>query len=208
MVFQPRHYRLEEKRKEKINKYKQLIEDCKAEFSCDATLLVFVISSVGACPVETVNELKQITDNTKDALKLAARMVAASLRESMFVYMDWMKNSNKKVTNNATDINEDSVYDTDNDSHDSHDSPSSSSVNSLSDGEWNRLINDDPRSSDSDSDSQLSHRMEPTDPMSVADSESDVLINSGNSPLWSQGRVAATAASSDGEIVQHSSSTS
>ena len=182
MVFQPRHYRLEEKRKEKINKYKQLIEDCKAEFSCDATLLVFVISSVGACPVETVNELKQITDNTKDALKLAARMVAASLRESMFVYMDWMKNSNKKVTNNATDINEDSVYDTDNDSHDSHDSPSSSSVNSLSDGEWNRLINDDPRSSDSDSDSQLSPRMEPTDPMSVADSESDVLINSGNSP--------------------------
>ena len=195
------------RRKEKICKYKQLIEDCKAEFSCDATLLVFVISSVGACPVETVNELKRITDNTKDALKLAARMVAASLRESMFVYMDWMKNSNKRVTNNATDVNEDSVYDSGSDSYDFHvPSSSSSSVNSLSDDEWNSLINDDPRSSDSDSNSNS--QLSPTVPMSDADSESDVLINSGNSPLWSQGRVATTAVSSDGEIVQHSSSTS
>lgn len=189
------------RRNEKIEKYSQLINDCKSKFNCDATLLVFVISSLGACPAETLNELKSITGNIKDALKLAARMVAASIRESMFVFMDWMKDTDNEKVNDVTDDTINSTSDADNEIN--PDSFNSSSMNSLSDDDWHRLIEDDPN----DSDSHFSPQMSPLYSETDADSESDVLTNAGNSPLWAHGRVAETASSSDVETVQHSPST-
>ena len=149
---------------------------------------------------------------------LAARMVAAAIRESMFVYMDWMKppetpndvntphddsdnddsNSNLNTDSNTDSNAPNSVPFSDPDTFSDSDSDTSASVNTLSSDEWHRLVTDDPLPPDSD----ISLHMSPP----VQDSESDVLSNSGTSPLWAHGRVTETASLSDEETVQHSSS--
>lgn len=79
------------RRREKSDKYKSLVEECKKQLNCEATLLVYIVSSLGALPAETLEDLKKVTKSVKDAGKLAGRMVAAALRESMILYYGFDK---------------------------------------------------------------------------------------------------------------------
>lgn len=75
-------------RREKLNKYKKLVDVCSSQFNCNVTFLVFVVSSLGEIPSDTTNELKKVASTPKDTFKLTCRMVAAALCQSMLLYTD------------------------------------------------------------------------------------------------------------------------
>ena len=170
------------RRNDKITKYKCLVNDCHSQFHCETKLFVFVISSLGAIPRETLDELKAVTGSNKTALKLAARMAAAALRETMLLYRKWMKRDNDDVDevdavthdsdSESKNSNEEDPLDTDDESP---------SVNSLSNDAWRDLI-------DSPSD--------------------DALEDPGITPLWNQvsNAISEVTSSDESETVQHSDS--
>ena len=217
------------RRREKSDKYKSLVEECKKQLNCEATLLVYIVSSLGALPAETLEDLKKVTKSVKDAGKLAGRMVAAALRESMILY--YGLKCKKKINNNSIDEDDDTAHsnvsitddnDIDYDSSDPIDVPIDPeddeihSMNSMDDGYWEELINDnnthrnsiDGNDHNNLSDSRASNLDEDAD--ADTDTETDVLENPGTEPLWSQGSVAVSAlsdANKDVEEVQHFTST-
>ena len=188
------------RRREKIDKYETLVEDCRRQLNCNVSLFVFIVSSLGAIPDDTIYELKKVTNTSKDAFKLAGRMVAAALRESMLLYIDIKikKSSSRRTSDNDIRTDNDIVTNDDEEDHNIVDNESncttfsndsneesaddeSHSVNTLNDDEWLDLVN-----SDNGYDS-LSSR-------SVTDSEEiDILGNPGTTPLWNHARGAVPA---------------
>lgn len=211
------------RRREKLNKYQKLVDDCRNQLNCNVSLFVFIVSSLGAIPDDTINELKKVTVTTKDALKLAGRMVAAALRESMILYIDTKikkrVNDNNEDEDNDNDNDNGNDYDNDvenvnvldtdgdDDSNDLNDTSSNvtdgesaddeyNSVNILDDEEWRELID---ASADVD-------RSGPPSELDTTDDETDVLENPGTTPLWNQTQGADPASATEEEGVQHSSS--
>ena len=180
------------RRQQKLNKYKSLIEDCKVQFNCDVDFFVIVVSSLGAIPSETLDELKRITGTEADWKKIAKQMVITSLRESMFIAYHWYPPAHNNIvvsnnqTHNSTDIsvNSDNSVNSD-DQLSSSDIQSQSdyqncSMNSIDDNTWDQLINDDSNHSTPIIDSSFSK----TSTDDSSDSDNDVLVNSGSVPYW------------------------
>lgn len=94
---------------QKINKYKNLIDDCIQQFDCKAELFVLIVSSLGAIPKDTLDDLKLLTGTESDWKKLAKKMVMTSLRESMFLYYNWFPDHNQNHNHND-DVHDDSSY--------------------------------------------------------------------------------------------------
>ena len=96
---------LEIRRKQKLRKYEQLVEECKTQFNCEAELLVLIVSSLGAIPNDTIHDLRKITNNKKDTNILAKRMVITALRESMFLFYNWRpdERNNRLRENNGNE---------------------------------------------------------------------------------------------------------
>ena len=172
---------LDLRRAQKINKYKPLVECCKSQFNCDVELFVIVVSSLGAMPKETINDLIKLTKSKQAWKKLAMNMIITSLRESMFIYKNWFPDK----TTPQNRINEDSpVHDNDPDS-------SSRSMSEVDDSVWNDLINDEHVSSTPSTESQTlssdtaqgSHSDHEVT-VSGSASDTDVLENDGLSPYW------------------------
>ena len=211
------------RRSEKLEKYRNLINDCNEKFNCETTLLVFIISSLGAIPVETIEDLKKVTLSDKDVGKLGGRMVAAAIRESMILYYGLKLKGKRKKKNDSEstntehsdiddlmDVNENeddgqsntSENEEEDNNVDDEDGPS---MNIMDDREWEDLIHD-VSSNEHESNSNVSSTVSTDD---EADSEVDVLENSGTAPLWNQGSVANIAdtnVNDDVEDVQHSAS--
>lgn len=213
------------RRNQKLEKYRNLVEECNNKFNCETTLLVFVISSLGAIPADTVNELKKVTHSDKDAGKLAGRMVAAAIRESMILYYGLKlkgKRKKKKNDSDSTDTegneheseddnrsnSDDSNMDEKNDDEeeDNLDDVDGPSMNIIDNNEWEELINDvSPQKEEENA--TVSGTSDTNDEADTeTGSDIDVLENPGTEPLWSQGSV-ATIADADGnndvETVQH-----
>jgi hypothetical protein len=88
---------LEIRRRDKVEKYQKLIEECERKLDYEVELLVVVISSLGAIPKETMNDLRklagfkgsQTSKTERQKLNLwAKRMVIASLKGSLAVWRD------------------------------------------------------------------------------------------------------------------------
>ena len=98
----------------KLNKYKKLVEDCKKKFRVDATLYVIVVSSLGAVPKETMEEIKRLLEhNTKLAKLVAKRCTTAALRESMKIYIKTLSHTNENsvaITNPSNHSSSDDEY--------------------------------------------------------------------------------------------------
>lgn len=84
---------LDARRLQKINKYKSLVEDCKQQFKCEVELLVIIVSSLGAVPKETIDDIKKIIPSDRAWKKVVMKMIMASIRESIFIYLKWHPNS-------------------------------------------------------------------------------------------------------------------
>ena len=80
---------LELRRDEKERKYAELVNESERQFNCRTKLHVIVVSSLGAVPKKTVDELKTLTTDHKLAILTAKRMGIAALRESMKIYHDF-----------------------------------------------------------------------------------------------------------------------
>ena len=144
-----------QRRKQKLAKYNGLIDDCKQQFNCQAELLVIIVSSLGAIPSETIDDLKKIT-NSNVWKTLAKRMVITAIRESMFIYFQWHPNQKHNDDNNDNTHNSDednrniddtidnsTVTDsTDTNENSSHDSYPSS-MSDMDDSAWRALIGDE-----------------------------------------------------------------
>lgn len=183
------------RRNEKLDKYLNLVNECSSQFNCETTLLVYIVSSLGAMPAETIEDLRKVTASNKDAGKLAGRMVAAALRESMFLYHG-IKVNDADANSNDPGASDDSEHEFENqevditiDQSDTFDAPidpeddeDDTSMNTLDDNAWRDLIHDDTVASDDDV-SQDSSAF-PNSDVDEADSETDVLENSGTAPLW------------------------
>ena len=92
---------LETRRKQKENKYKELVESCERQFNCSVTFLVIIVSSLGAIPKDTMKDLKKLVKNKRKLDILCRRMVATTLRESMFIFYNWNYKDMRKERNNA-----------------------------------------------------------------------------------------------------------
>lgn len=200
---------LDIRREEKIDKYNNLLNDCKRQFNCDAKLFVIIVSSLGAIPKESVDELKNITGSEKAAAKLACRMVAAAIRESMLIYYGEKKSSNdteEEDTNNHHHPHSQSNNDDQNPSDHDHsidsidddltDTPDHS-MNTGDDETWKTLFDSDSVeeiASNQITASRSTDEEYEKDKGNVISSEDcDVLENSGTEPLWTQGSVANTS---------------
>ena len=96
---------LTQRREEKINKYRQLIEDCRNAFNVQVDFYVIVVSSLGAIPDETFQELKALYKDEKTAKIVAKRCTIAALRESMLLmYKNFSRN--QRTINNVDDTEE------------------------------------------------------------------------------------------------------
>jgi len=232
------------RRNEKTEKYSNLVEECKKQLHCDASLLVYIVSSLGALPHETLAELKKVTRSDKEAGKLAGRMVAASLRESMMLYYSSKCNNHNKDNNNSNDNDDEGTGETeeiendeehrnrnrngnsmttdDEDFTETKDDDSNSTdmfevqedpeeeghpMNIMEDKEWEEIIHDvSTQSTSSLEEVEEIAEANEIEGVEEADTETDVLENSGTEPIWSQGSVANTADSdvnNDVEEVQH-----
>lgn len=138
------------RRKEKLEKYNNLVKECKRQLQCDATLLIYIVSSLGALPSETLDDLKRVTRSIKEAGKLAGRMVAASLRESMMLYysIKCKKQNEDPNSNNDDNAYNDNNSDNESNAHDPIDATTESdnendhSMNIVDNKEWEELIHD------------------------------------------------------------------
>ena len=78
------------RRKEKLEKYKDLVEDCNNTFNCNTNLYVIVVSSLGAIPKETYKDIKALLHNDKYKAKLTSKRCSmVALRESFKIYRKW-----------------------------------------------------------------------------------------------------------------------
>lgn len=78
---------LECRRAEKRAKYTDLVADCRATYKTATNLYVFVISSLGAIPKETLDETTRLTGgNEKMAALWVKRMAIACIRESLILF--------------------------------------------------------------------------------------------------------------------------
>lgn len=100
---------LDSRREEKLNKYQELINDCKNTFNLKVNYFVVVVSSLGAVPKETLNDLYKLYNNKKTAQLVAKRCCIAALRESMFLIYD--NNSTRNSNNNHNSNDEQSSDD-------------------------------------------------------------------------------------------------
>ena len=92
------------RRQEKIDKYANLVEDCNTTFGCNTKLYVIVVSSLGAVPKDTYNDIKAILHNDKYKAKIIAKRCSlVALRESLRVYRRW---ANYNLRHNARDQEE------------------------------------------------------------------------------------------------------
>ena len=167
---------LDLRRQQKLSKYKPLMEACKAQFNCDVNLYVIIVSSLGALPKETINDLKLITGSNWK--RIAKRMVSTSLRESMFIFSNWRPN------NSSVPTNDNNAYDTESNVLASHSSSSDHSSSENSDDCWNKLNNDTSHSSvHSPEEHYLTDSTTVTE-ASDTETETDVLVNDGTTPYW------------------------
>ena len=188
-------------RKMKINKYKNLIEDCKSQFNCEVNFYVIIVSSLGAVPNETLGDLDKITSSKKDTKMLACRMVATSLRESMFIFMNYDPKNRKdnaqstlgKDTNQSED---DSDVDSDETTEESLDDADDEDDDVVPIGRSDLLR--DLFGSDEVQDSEENEESSVTD--------SDVLEDPGTTPYWSQDHPPSSSLDDDDDSVQQSSS--
>ena len=77
---------LETRRKQKTEKYKELVKECERQFGCKVRFSVIIVSSLGALPKETVSELRKFTMNKRKLNLLCRRIVGASFTDSMLIY--------------------------------------------------------------------------------------------------------------------------
>ena len=139
----------------KLNKYKPLLEDCKQQFHCDAELLIIIVSSLGAVPKETIDDVKKIAPSDRAWKKIVMKMVMTSIRESMFIYLKWHPNAQNPATpvhvsNSVTITEQDDVEEDDDQLEVDH------SMNAIDDSAWKELIDDSPSNSSSSSNVQSS----------------------------------------------------
>lgn len=172
------------RRQQKINKYNSLVNDCKNQFNCDVDFSVIILSSLGALPKETIDELKKLTNTEADWKKMSKKMVMATLKESMCIAYNWRPRSrsvNNGLVNDANnpgslnyvvhsdveDFSEDFVQTVE------------TSMSECSTEVWNDLIGSEDAPPNQN-------------PVSVNDSyanysdseDADVLTNPGTSPYW------------------------
>ena len=82
---------MEEAYQDKVNKYRNLITQCRSQFNMQADLTIIVVSSLGAIYKKSIKELKKLLSLSSDRLKsklntLLRRMSIASCIGSYFIY--------------------------------------------------------------------------------------------------------------------------
>ena len=80
---------LEKARKDKEEKYKTLVNKCQEELGLNTEYYIIVISSLGAMPEETLEELRKIF-GTKKYKGIARMMVRKAIKESRKIYLHWL----------------------------------------------------------------------------------------------------------------------
>ena len=81
-----RIFTLETRRKQKTEKYKELVQESEQQFGCKVRFSVIIESSLGALPKETISELRKFTMNKRKLNLLCRRIVGASFTDSMLIY--------------------------------------------------------------------------------------------------------------------------
>ena len=81
-----RIFTLETRRKQKTEKYKELVQESEQQFGCKVRFSVIIESSLGALPKETISELRKFTMNKRKLNLLCRRIVGASFTNSMLIY--------------------------------------------------------------------------------------------------------------------------
>ena len=173
---------LELRRSQKLNKYIPLLEDCKQQFHCDAELLIIIVSSLGAVPKETIDDVKKIAPSDRAWKKIVMKMVMTSIRESMFIYLKWHPNAQNPATpvhvsNSVTITEQDDVEEDDDQLEVDH------SMNAIDDSAWKELIDDSPSNSSSSSNVQSS-ASDLGSPLIGCSSDTDALESPGLTPYW------------------------
>lgn len=183
-----------QRRKQKLAKYSGLIDDCKQQFSCQAELLVIIVSSLGAMPSDTIDDLKKITSSNVWKT-IAKRMVITAIRESMFIYFHWHPNQkhnddNVDNTHNSDEdtSNIDNTFDnstvtdsTETDEISSHDS-CPASMSEMDDSAWRALIGDEQNDQ--------------------TDSSTDVLESPRDQPYWIHKHSSDDTDSNGGDVLR------
>lgn len=214
-------------RQKKTEKYHDLVEDCRRQFDCQVDFYVIIVSSLGAIPNETIEDIQNITMTKKHTAMLACRMVAAALRESMFLYMNYdprdRNGRNRRDDGNddteghesqeSQDEGRDAPGGTDEDSSDSGDDDSivldeeveEEMLHDDARGLWDELIasveeQEEDNHNETEEDADIE---DVTEDVTEDVVEIDVLENPGTVPYWS-GRQPSSSNTED--VVQPSSS--
>ena len=213
-------------RRVKTEKYHDLVEDCKRQFNCQVDFYVIIVSSLGAIPNETIEDIQKITMTKKHTAMLACRMVAAALRESMFLYMNYdpRDRNRRNQRNRRNDGNEDTeVHESQESQEEDRDAPDGSDAGSSDSDDDDsiaqdeeveeEMLHDDARglwdeliaSVEEQEEISRDETDEDADVEDVSDdvNEIDVLENPGTVPYWS-GRQPSSSNTED--VVQPSSS--
>ena len=78
------------RREEKVRKYEQLLETARRQYQIQAELYVIVVSSLGAVPEETINDLRRLV--LAQANTTVKRMVIAALKGSHDIFLNRSRN--------------------------------------------------------------------------------------------------------------------
>lgn len=219
---------LSRSRKAKIAKYADLVDDCKNQFNCEVNFFTIIVSSLGAIPKETLDDLSKITKSKKDLKILACRMVAAALRESMFIFTNYTpRNRDRNDDDNENEMDSDGIRDDSDIMEQNETNTMNDDIDQLLDNiardddaddpvDRDELLNEmhlsENEGDDSPSSDELSEDIGDTlsdidtdseDTENTNDSEIDVLENPGTTPHWSNGHTPSSDTADDS--VQQSS---
>ena len=86
---------LEKARKDKTEKYKELVENVIAQFNIDCKLYIVIVSSLGVIPDKTRNAISKILKcNKRECKKISRRLVYEAIRGSFLVFYNVTSDSN------------------------------------------------------------------------------------------------------------------
>ena len=86
---------LEKARKDKTEKYKELVESVIAQFNIDCKLYIVIVSSLGVIPDKTRNVISKILKcNKRECKKISRRLVYEAIRGSFLVFYNVTSDSN------------------------------------------------------------------------------------------------------------------
>lgn len=184
-----------QRRRQKLAKYNGLIDDCKQQFNCQAELLVIIVSSLGAIPSETIDDLKKFS-NSNVWKTLAKRMVITAIRESMFIYFKWHPKQKHNIDDNVDD-----AHNTDNDTGNSENMVDNSPVTDSNEADV-EFEHDSYPSSMSDMDDNAWKALISDETNDQTESSTDVLDSPREQPYWNWRNSSESTESNDGDVLR------